>query len=296
MNFIPRLSSLKTALPWWVKIAAKLLLSRIPLPYSLWKRLSLFEQGAMERPQYAYGVFRRHFDRARPLFRAKDFVALELGPGDTLYSAQIARAFGAAQIHLVDRSDFATGDLGRYEAMCDYLSERGQPLAISRPLSSLDRLLDECGASYHTGGLESLRTIASDSVDFIWSHAVLEHVRKAKFLETLREVRRVLRPDGVCSHRVDLTDHLGGGLNNLRISERTWESAFFSNSGFYTNRLRYAQMLALFHDAGFDVQVCQTDRWPKLPLLRGKLAAPFRDLPEEDLCVLGFDVILRPKP
>lgn len=287
---------MRAAVPWWARIAAKLLLSRIPLPYSLWKRLSLFEQGAMERPQYAYGVFRRHFDRARPLFRAKDFVALELGPGDALYSAQIARAFGAAKTHLVDRGNFATGNLGHCETMCDYLSEQGQPLAISRPLSSLERLLAECGASYHTGGLESLRTIASESVDFIWSHAVLEHVRKAEFLEQMWETRRVLGPHGVCSHRVDLTDHLGGGLNNLRFFDRTWESAFFSSSGFYTNRLRYVQMLALFHEAGFEPQVCQTDRWPRLPLPRRKLAAPFRDLPEEDLRVLGFAVILRPAP
>ncbi len=122
---------MRAAVPWWARIAAKLLLSRIPLPYSLWKRLSLFEQGAMERPQYAYGVFRRHFDRARPLFRAKEFVALELGPGDALYSAQIARAFGAAKTHLVDRGNFATGNLGRYETMCDYLSEQG-PLILDR--------------------------------------------------------------------------------------------------------------------------------------------------------------------
>ena len=296
MNPAPHLSRLKTAIPWWAKIAAKLLLSRIPLPYSLWKRLSLFEQGAMERPQYAYNVFRRHFDRAGAHFAIENFVALELGPGDTLYSALIARAFNATRTHLVDEGDFATRNLDRYEAMDRYLSQQGRPIAVTRPLSSLDRLLAECGASYHTGGLASLRAIPDDSVDFIWSQAVLEHVRKADFLETMREMHRVLGTQGVCSHRIDLTDHLGGSLNNLRFSDRTWESAFFSSSGFYTNRIRYSEMLRLFDEAGFDVQLCGIDRWPTLPIARRNLAAPFKDLPEEDLRVLGFDVILRPVP
>ncbi len=289
-----RLSRVKAALPWWAKIAAKLLLSRIPLPYSLWKRLSLFEQGAMERPEYAYQVFRRHFDRAGAHFDIENFVALELGPGDTLYSALIARAFGAANIHLVDDGDFATRNLDRYDAMDRYLSQQGRPIAITRPLSSLESLLTDCGATYHSGGLASLRAIADGSVDFIWSQAVLEHIRKTDFLETLRQMRRVLGTQGVCSHRIDLTDHLGGGLNNLRFSDRTWESAFFSSSGFYTNRIRYSEMLRLFDDAGFEVEICGIDRWPSLPVARRSLAPAFKDLPEEDLRVLGFDVILRP--
>ncbi len=287
---------MKAALPWWAKIAAKLLLSRIPLPYSLWKRLSLFEQGAMERPEYAYKVFRRHFDRAGADFAGKNFVALELGPGDTLYSALIARAFGATRTHLIDDGDFATRNLDNYEAMDRHLAQQGRPVAITRPLSSLDRLLTECGAQYHRGGLESLRAIPDGSVDFIWSQAVLEHVRKADFLETLRQMRRVLGTRGVCSHRIDLTDHLGGALNNLRFSDRTWESAFFSSSGFYTNRIGYSEMLSLFEDAGFEVEVCGIDRWPSLPVARRSLAPAFKDLPEEDLRVLGFDVILRPAP
>ncbi len=287
---------MKTALPWWAKIAAKLLLSRVPLPYSLWKRLSLFEQGAMERPEYAYNVFRRHFDRASALITLDNFVALELGPGDTLYSALIARSFGATRTHLVDDGDFATRTLDNYETMSQYLSQQGRQIAITRPISSLDRLLTECGGQYHTGGLDSLRAIPDSSVDFIWSQAVLEHVRKADFLDTLREMQRVLGTHGVCSHRIDLTDHLGGSLNNLRFSDRIWESALFSGSGFYTNRIRYSEMLRLFGEAGFDVQVCGIDRWPSLPVARKNFAPPFKDLPEEDLRVSGFDIILRPAP
>ena len=134
---------------------------------------------------------------------------------------------------------------------------------------------------YHTGGLESLRAIPDNSVDFIWSQAVLEHVRKADFLDTLREMQRVLGTHGVCSHRIDLTDHLGGSLNNLRFSYRIWESTLFSSSGFYTNRIRYSEMLRLFGEAGFDVQVCGIDRWPSLPIARKNLAPPYKQRHED---------------
>ena len=41
----------------------------------------------------------------------------------------------------------------------------------------------------------------------------------------------MIRPGGLCSHVVDLKDHLGGALNNLRFSQRVWESRTMAGSG-----------------------------------------------------------------
>jgi ubiquinone/menaquinone biosynthesis C-methylase UbiE len=65
-----------------------------------------------------------------------------------------------------------------------------------------------CSIDYLTAGLASLRQIPSESVDFIWSHAVLQHVRRHEFLPVLRELRRVQRPGGVSSHCISITDIL----------------------------------------------------------------------------------------
>lgn len=108
------------------------------------------------------------------------------------------------------------------------------------------------------------------------------------------EIRRVIRDDGVCSHTVDLRDHLGGALNNLRFTENFWESDFMACSGFYTNRIRFSEMLEIFRRAHFDVKVVRVGRWDKLPTPKEKLATCFRYLPDDELCVSGFDVILRP--
>jgi hypothetical protein len=122
----------------------------------------------------------------------------------------------------------------------------------------------------------------------------LEHIRKQEFLEVVRETRRELRSDGICSHRVDLRDHLGGSLNNLRFSRKFWESDMILNSGFYTNRIRLSEMVDYFRSDGFSVGVINIDRWEKLPTPAARMSPEFRDLPEDELRISGFDVILRP--
>lgn len=236
----------KQHIPWQVKLGAKILLARLPISYSFWEKLSLFKHGEMERPEYAFGVFQDHFDRVRLPRRAADgFVGLEVGPGDSLFSALIAKAFGASKTYLVDVGSFARDDLPPYKRMVSYLGTKGFPIAVLERCGTLEELLAACSADYLTRGLYSLRQIPSASVDLIWSHAVLEHVRRDDFLPILRELRRIQRSDGVGSHRIDLQDHLGGALNNLRFQERIWESEWMSRSGFYTNRIRYNEMLSL---------------------------------------------------
>ncbi len=286
--------SIGARIPWQAKLAAYLVLARIPGSYDLFRRFGLFRRGKMEEPQYAFNVFKMHFDRAGFSRRDGGSVALELGPGDSAFSALIARDHGAAGTYLVDVSPLVLKDLTPYRSLAAFLSAKGLPAPGVGDVSSLEELLTACSAQHLTSGLASLRSIPAGSVDFAWSQAVLEHVRRADFLDTMREFRRVLRDDGICSHRVDLRDHLAYALNNLRFSERMWESDFMVTDTFYTNRIRYSAMLDLFRKAGFNVEVVQEERWDRLPTPRGKLAPPFRELPDDELSVRGFHVLLRP--
>jgi SAM-dependent methyltransferase len=138
-----------------------------------------------------------------------------------------------------------------------------------------------------------MRQLPSQSVDFAWSHAVLEHIRHRDFLDTVRELRRALVPDGCASHQVDLKDHLGGGLNNLRFSTRWWEAEWVARSGFYTNRMRFTEMMRAFAAEGFTVESVATSRFELLPLPRMSLADEFQNLSHEDLMVSGFQGVPR---
>lgn len=284
-----RLGVVKAAVPWWAKVATKIVLSRLPVGYRFWKAIGIFEHGAMDQAAYAVKVFRSHFAAAPP---PPGFVGLELGPGDSVASALVARAYGASLVHLIDVGAFALREPAIYRAVVDELRRQGLPLDV--PLNDFDAMLAACNGRYGTAGLQSLREVPDASVDRVWSQAVLEHVPRADFLETMREVRRVLKTDGVATHEVDLRDHLGGALNNLRFEDHVWERPAFARSGFYTNRIRYGEMLALFEEAGFRVEVTRREEWEMLPTPRERLAPRFRRLPPADLRVSTFFAVLRP--
>jgi hypothetical protein len=77
----------------------------------------------------------------------------------------------------------------------------------------------------------------------------------------VEELLRVLKPSGISVHRVDLRDHLGRTLNNLRFSDDRLESDFFTKSGFYTNRIRFPEMISIFESVGFECEILNPIRW-----------------------------------
>ncbi len=278
--------------PWQLKIAAKVVLARVPISPKLLSRAGIFQVGGMRKPEYAAGVFRRHFERA--VFARKDqpFVTLELGPGFTVFSAVIARAFGASATYAVDASPLATTDVQLYRDFASYMRENNLNPPPIENCTSVDEVLQKCDGTYLTQGLQSLKTIPTASVDFVFSHSVLQHVRRKDFVPMLAELRRIQRPDGVSSHMISISDILGGNLNDLRFSQKTWESDLMANSGFYTNRIRYNEYLNYFREAGFIPQVYRTAQFETLPTPRNKMAPEFAKLPESELQISGFDVYL----
>lgn len=286
---------LKRATPWFVKIPGKIVLSRLPITRKQWQYINLFRAGAMDVPAQAYSIFKKHFD-ATGFTSLHDRTVLELGPGNSALTALFARSWGASQTWLVDAEELSTSETALFGRAEQLLAEIGLPVPGVGNLPSAGDVLTSLNAVYLTKGLESLSYIPDARVDFLFSNAVLEHVRLAHFASTAREMRRVLSSRGIASHQVDFKDHLQGGLNNLRFPERIWESEFMARSGFYTNRIPWPTMNRLFQEAGFSVEVRSSQSWPHgLPLRQTSMALPFRNLAEEELMTMGAHVVLRPK-
>lgn len=278
--------------PWWAKIAAKLVLSRAPVSYRAWKKLGMF---AHSSPQAQIeGQLARaggYFETFRAWGEGEARCVLELGPGDNLALAAPAKALGARRILFVDVADFAQHDaeaMARLAAECASVAP-----GLIVDASSREAMLRSCDAVYLTDGFQSLRAIAPDSVDMHVSNAVLEHVRAAQFDAHMDALFALTRPGGIGLHSVDFKDHLGGSLNNLRFSERVWESEFMARSGFYTNRIRPSAMVQSARRAGFETALLGVCRFTETPLPRSAMAEPFRGLPEEELNVASFDLLLR---
>ena len=284
---------LTKALPWWARLGAKLLLSRLPLPYRFWSWLGLFRHGDMNIPVRAQEAFERCFAKALAVRSFEPgFTSLELGPGDSVLTGLAARAGGAGQVWLVDAGAFANTDTKTCHSMVGLLN--GDLPDISR-CKNLDAVLLNCNIAYLTNGVKALSTIPTASVDFFWSRVVLEHVPLADFDELLKELRRIVKDNAVGVHAVDFRDHLGGGLNNLRFGQDLWESGWFSNSGFYTNRIRCHEMIRRFVSAGFTVNVLRQSQWPAIPLSRDQMAPAFRCLSVEELMIAEAELLVRPR-
>ena len=293
-------TDMKKYLPWWLKISLKLILSKVPVPYSLWAKLCAFRHGDMNQPQRAMDSLLIHAATAGildehavvPRFSRAGINVLELGPGDSVFTAAIAKSMGADRAWLVDAGAFAVTDINAYQSLFAFLRQHGFPLQNIQKPQSISEVLSQCNAAYLTDGICSLAHLNDQSVDFCFSNAVLEHIPKKDMAMLARELLRVLKPGGVCVHRVDLQDHLGGQLNNLRFSERIWESNFFRKAGFYTNRIRFGEMVTLFEQAGFNCKVPRVVCWDQLPTPRASMHGPFRMLQDDDLRVKGFDLVL----
>ncbi len=281
-------------IPWYLKIIVKIALSRLPLSYHFWSGKGLFKHGQMGEYEYPRKIFFLHYNE---VFSGgclpNEATFLELGPGDSVASALCAAAMGVRKIYLVDVGCFATRDMGFYARFAESLGELGfSPPKISAT-TSFSEMLELCGATYLTEGVFSLRNIPSNSIHYIWSHSTLEHIRKSEFYELSKELYRIVQPKGAMSHSIDLQDHLDGRLNNLRFSERIWESEWMARSGFYTNRLRASSIINFFRNAGFVIENERRGQWKNIPIQRKKLDASFQNEPEEELITRTLALILR---
>ena len=282
-------------IPWYLKILFKIILSRLPLNYSFWQNIGLFRHGHMDKVDYTIKVFERHiqfagFDKNN----IKDKHFIELGPGDSILSALLAYSCGA-RLTLVDVGNFVKNDINFYKAICSEFSNLNYNMPDISDCIDIYDILKKVDSNYLTNGVESMKMIPSNSVDLIFSQAVLEHVRKKDFNNLAIEIKRILKEDGTSSHAIDLKDHLNYSLNNLRFSDKLWELEFFANSGFYTNRFSISEITDLYKENGFDVDIMNKISWNEVPLPRSKFAKQLEDRSQQDLLVSEFDLILRHK-
>jgi SAM-dependent methyltransferase len=280
--------------PWWTKIGAKIVLSRLLPSYRARRAFGLFLHGNLDQNVGQHRAFVGNvLAQHERITDRKATAVLELGPGNTLGAALFAAALGVDRIWLSDVGDFAETGMAFYRRLAALLEAEHPGFSARVDFSSRDAMLASLGATYLTTGTASLAAIPDASLDVILSTAVLEHVARSEFAMLAREMMRTLKPGGTSYHEVDLMDHLGGQQNNLRFTQRTWESALMANSGFYTNRLRCSEILDIFRAAGFEVTLARVARWAAPPTPRSALDAQFLTFPDDELLIANFGVWLR---
>ncbi len=143
--------------------------------------------------------------------------------------------------------------------------------------------------------------ITSKSVDLYFSTNVIEHVPINEIVGLFKEAKRIVTPDGLMAHYIDLRDHFAAtdetitNVNFLKYSTDHWER-IAGNRLMYQNRLRYSDYRKLFAELNFiplwvDTEI---DERSLIALRQGFKVDPiFREYDFIDLSTVGLTVIGR---
>jgi SAM-dependent methyltransferase len=125
--------------------------------------------------------------------------------------------------------------------------------------------------------------------DFICSNNTFEHVFAGVLKDILKEFKRVVKPTGVMSHFVDLSDHfahMDGSINIynfLRFSAKQWR--MIDNDIQPQNRLRWKDYRAMYTDLGIPIRHEEIRKGDTSLVAEIPLAEEFRAYTAEELAV-----------
>ena len=285
---------------WQAKARAFAVLSNIPFGETLHYAMQRYVTRRLPRPEKQvrsiYTSARRLIDLyetlgPRPL---RDSTCFEFGAGRDLVVPLAFSAHGAKRFITVDIERLAKLPLIRSNA-----AVVSRASGVGRPdIHAMEDLERAWNIDYRAPADARATDLASGSVDCAVSVETLEHIPREDIRAILKELRRILRPDGLALMRIDYGDHFKGfdrsisSFNFLTYSEEEW--APFQSRFQYVNRLRHSEYLQLFKEAGLDVLRDDPDRRPPEQPIMERLAPCFRKFSAEDLFTLGSLVIARP--
>ena len=281
------------SIPWYARIAVKMALKACRFRTASGRRSESIRTARCRTPIMRLRVFDKHLV-ASGFNGRSGLIGLEMGPGDSASARQslprrgIFRDFFSSTPAITPIATSKSTEIWAGPARVTAGRRR-----TSSARGEFRRCLDGLRCDLSDRRTAIIPRIPAASVDLIFSQAVLEHVRRHEFAEVAAQMHRILKPDGIASHQVDLRDHLGGGLNNMRIASRWWETELMAGSGFYTNRIRFSEMSICSSRLDFTVEMVSTQRWDEPPISSDKLAPEFRHFAGEDLLISSFHVLLR---
>lgn len=225
----------------------------------------------------------------------KGKLVLEYGPGDILGVALLMYAYGAEEVNCVDRfplSRLSNKNIKVYTSLINSLDdirreraanafkEKGRPESGFKPKVISYKITEN--------GLSNVR----GKYDFVISRAVLEHVNSLD--ETMLDISRSMKADGVSIHQVDLKSH---GLDRYTPFDfLTWPTLLYRlmyNYKGYPNRWRIDKYKELAKSSNLCLKkLTPTGRISEDEITNLKLAREFAHISTEQLSWLGFWMIL----
>lgn len=268
--------------------------------------------------QYIDRVFQEYFSFGNLQPGAvSDWQVLEAGPGDNFGVALRFLTAGAARVTCLDKFYAERDDTHQAKIYCAL-----RALLPAAEAAAFDRIVrwengvarfDESRLEYIYGlGLEEAGgRLPNGAFDLIVSRAVLTEIPEAE--KSFQVMDTLLKPGGRMLHKIDLSDYdmLSGlgysPLEFLTVPESIWKS-MASHAG-RPNRRRVGFYRDILHKLGYEsrlhivrlagesdpagpgrlrIDTISPAQREELRKIRPRLAAPFRDLSDEDLLIVDI--------
>lgn len=194
---------------------------------------------------------------------------MEIGPGNSLLLAIIFILHGAKKVYLVDRFKQIYLDFFNISFYNQYIKNNKDKIANSdiKEFKSIKSKI----VYFSNEAIETFNKLENDSVDFIFSIAVFEHVFDVEL--AIKKIFMLLKKECYTSHSIDLRDHFHIRnkcyLTFLNYSNRFWR--FIGD----TNRIRYPHYIKIFKKYKFkilEIQHLKMGPLSKINNLKKKIA------------------------
>ena len=160
-------------------------------------------------------------------------------------------------------------------------------------------LLQDTNITYQAPADAANTNYPNESIDFIFSNTVLEHIDASVVYPILEVSWRILKPNGFIAHLIDMSDHFAHADRSItNINFLQFEDCAFAqyNSSFlYQNRLRADDWHKALLDTGFeivhwDTNVCQRSLIAAESMT---VASRFKNKSTINLCTVKVVVVAR---
>lgn len=236
---------------------------------------------------------------------------MEIGTGWSAINPIMLYLMGTKSIHTYDhvahlRHDSVVSVMETAESILpDIARETGLPESVLRSRlaklkgsTSLDDFLQKAGIVYHAPADGGKSGLPDNSVDLVYSYAVLEHVPKDALKPIILESKRILKEGGAAYHRIEFHDHFMSfdknlpAMHFLKFSEPFWSFFVYNNMG-YQNRLREKYYIELIESCGGKIilrdPVLRPEDLAYVKTIR--VAEPFKGMTDEELAIIVSDLV-----
>jgi len=279
--------------------------------------------GGTDSARYCYSVWLRHLVHAKKSgLNINPQIIGELGPGDSIGVGLAALISGSEQYFAFDVVSYASitknnkifdelvtlfkektaipGDeefprvkpnLDSYDFPYDILDEKRMEISLQK--SRLEKIKNSIKNANSPNSLISYfapwsdkKNIKRDSVDMIFSQAVLEHVEDLQ--SVYRTIHSWLKPKGYSSNQIDFKSH---GFSNEWNGHWTYSSLFWKltigrRPWTFINREPCSSHKIKIKNAGFKI-INELLFKSKSRIKRKNLAQDFKNISEDDLTISG---------